>query len=187
MNYQNNNTNFQQEPNWSYPRQVVLKARTKARPNKNGNGSNRGALIVDRATGAERWVNLPASAEVFNQSNGGTCWYQGEGNHPSLLVQQPTNNTQSQADYYSAQAQTPINHQQPANQDYSQLHGEGNNSGGISDRCLALARAYAYFNNNFPEISEEAKVKMAITVYISIDKSGEIMPTIDNAPKNVPF
>ena len=183
MNYPNNNNNFQQ-PNWSYPRQVIKKAMTKARTNKDGNGSNRGILIVDPQTQAERWININSINEVCKLQNGSYCYFAGEGNRPSLTVSQQTPLTnQSVADTYSRQA-------------HSQLHGEAlpqfdnNNNGAspnIEQRCQSISSIYIALRGYLSDVSEENLTKMAISIYISISKEGEAIQPLDNLPRNMPF
>lgn len=119
MTYSNNYTptNNNQQVDWSYPRRVIKKAMTKARANKNGNGVNRGILIVDPGTNEEKWITVDGNAnEVIRLDFGSWCWYAGEGNRPSLQVSQPQqtpppiDNSQARADFYNRMADQPNNY-----------------------------------------------------------------------------
>ena len=117
--YTNNNTQQSQEADWSYPRRVIKKAMSKARPNANGSGVNRGILIVDPETNQEKWINVDGNAnQVIGLKFGSWCWYAGHSNRPSLTVKQSPQEftnismNQAQADHYNRQAQSPMNYQQ---------------------------------------------------------------------------
>ena len=112
-----NNSQNQSQVDWSYPRRVIKKAMTKARPNQNGSGVNRGILIVDPETNQEKWITVDGNAnQVIGLKFGSWCYYAGEGNRPSLTVQQPQiNNTQPMADRYARQFDNLANQAKPNN------------------------------------------------------------------------
>ncbi|WP_036478591.1 hypothetical protein [Myxosarcina sp. GI1] len=130
----NSNTinNGQQTNTWEHPQRVKIIRWTKARPNRDGNGSNRGVEI--QAQNSEtRWVSEWSNSEIFRLAQWGhEVWYYGKNQQPSIGLHSPAkqagiepqiNLSQAQADYYSRVAEKPLYDQIENNINNTRPHG----------------------------------------------------------------
>lgn len=113
MAYYNNSNKYgngqvQTQDVWQIKHPVKILRWTKARSNRDGNGTNRGVEVQSTISGETRWVSLWSGNVLFKMLNwGSTCTYDptvDTNNRLQIGNSQPPTN-QAQADYFSRQAE----------------------------------------------------------------------------------
>lgn len=154
---------------------VRKKAMTKVRPNRDGNGSNRGILIYHPETGKERWVNVSSMNEVCKMPNGTMITFHGKGARPSLTV---NTSLYDQIDS-SIRESRPENYQHEIDEHY--VNQVSNVSKNIDEHLLeqislVLSNGVNLAASLNPQLSEESLVKIAISASIQYFKLKEDSP-----------
>lgn len=177
--YNNNNNNNQSQVQtdiWSQPQQVKIIRWTKSRPNKDGNGSNRGVQVQSLINNDTRWVSLWDGHHLFQSASwGSTVFYDPNAETHQRLQLTLANNTQSSADRYAraAEPQPDYNshqYQQPDNY-YNQQPQQSQprvDEGLMSDIASVYSQMLAMAESICPE-GYDAEQRKSVGISMSIE------------------
>jgi hypothetical protein len=150
--YTNSKQSNNQVDVWKQPQQVKIVRWTKPRPNRDGNGSNRGVEVQSSINGETRWVSLWDGHYLFKQAQWGSNVHYEPNAEPHQRLQLTANNQQTNAppqtndpqvlaDYYSRLAA-----QQPQQSLYEQVDNGLYPQNQQSE--LDYSNPYSYQNND---------------------------------------